>query len=54
MRIEAVFLILEYFSFRKVKQKKQTKKETLTFKPLLQEIWQKNLTIRKIFSSSNI
>ena len=38
-----------------VKQKKYEKKhEILAFKLLLQEIWLKNLTSRKIFWSSNI
>ena len=50
---EAVFLILEYSSPKGVKQKNK-KHEILTFKPLLQEIELKNLTIRKLFLSSNI
>ena len=50
-----VFLILEHSNLKVVKQKKHVKKrEIFTFKPLLQEIRLKNLTIRKIFWSSNI
>ena len=51
---EAVFLNLEYSSPKGVKQKNNKKHEILTFKPLLQEIELKNLTIRKLFLSSNI
>ena len=51
---EAIFLILEYSSHRGVKQKNKKKHEILAFKPLLQEIELKNLTIRKLFLSSNI
>ena len=37
-----------------IKQKKHVKKrEILAFKPLLQEIWLKNLTSRKIFWKNN-
>ena len=50
IRNEVVFLILEHSSFSGVKQKKHKKNhEILAFKPLLQEIWLKNLTSRKIF-----
>ena len=50
---EAVFLELEPSSPRGVKQEKHKKKhEIFTFKPLLQEIWLKNLTSRKLFWSS--
>lgn len=52
-RNKAVFLKLEHSSLHGVKQKKHKKKhENLVFKPLLQEIWLKNLTIRKLFWSS--
>ena len=51
IRHEVVFLILEHFSSRGLKRKKH---EILAFKPLLYEIWLKNMTIRKIFWSSNI
>ena len=51
---EAIFLILEYSSRKGVKQKNKKKHEILAFKPLLQEIELKNLTIRKLFLSSNI
>ena len=50
VRNEAVFLLLEHSSLRQVKQKKHEEKhEILAFKLLLQEIWWKNLTSRKIF-----
>ena len=50
-----VFLILEHSNLKGVKQKKYLKKrEVFAFKPLLQEIRLKNLTIRKILWSSNI
>ena len=50
-----LFLILEHSSLKGVKQKNHVKKrEIFAFKPLLQEIRLKNLTIRKIFWSSNI
>ena len=55
VRNEAVVLLLEHSSPKGVKQKKHIKKrQILDFKPLLQEIQLKNLTIRKIFWSSNI
>ena len=47
---EAVFLLLEHYSPRGVKQKKHVKKrDILAFKPLLQEIWLKNQASRKLF-----
>ena len=49
VRNEVVFLLLEHSSLRGVKQKE--KREILAFKPLLQEIWLKNLTSRKIFEA---
>ena len=54
IRIEVVFLILEHSSPREVKQKKHKKKQILVFKPLLQEIKLKNMTVsrRKLFWST--
>ena len=47
IRNKAVFLILEHYSLRGVKQKKHEKKHgILAFKPLLQEIRLKNLSER--------
>ena len=55
VRNEAAFLIREHSSFRGLNRKKHKKKhDILALKPLLQEIQLKNLTIRKIFWSSNI
>ena len=48
-------MILEHSSLRGIEQKNHEKKhEILAFKSLLEEIRLKNLTIRKIFWSSNI
>ena len=54
VRNKAIFLLLKHSSLRWVKLKKHKKHEILAFKPLLQEIRLKNLSSRKIFSSSHI
>ena len=49
VRNKVVFLILEYFSLRGVKQKKtQEKNEILAFKPLLQEIQLKPWLLERV------
>ena len=54
VRNKAIFLILEHFSLRGVKQKKHVNYVKHGFKPLLQENQLKNLTSRKVFWSSHI
>ena len=45
---KAVFLILEYSSLSGLIRKDKKKHKILTFRPLLQEMQLKNLTVRKI------